>query len=52
MYVNLLGRDIDAETGIPYNADGIGLDESGYSYWVGRLTMLIQANVKLIMKSY
>ena len=37
MYVNVLGRDIDAETGIPYKADGIGLDEEGFDYWVGSL---------------
>ena len=37
MYVNVLGRDIDTETGMPYNADGIGLDESGFNYWIGQL---------------
>ena len=37
MYVNVLGRDIDAATGIPYKADGIGLDEEGFDYWVGSL---------------
>ena len=37
MYVNVLGRDIDTETGLPYNANGIGFDESGFNYWVGKL---------------
>ena len=37
MYVNVLGRDIDTETGLPYNANGIGFDESGFNYWVGQL---------------
>ena len=35
--VNVLGRDIDAETGLPYNANGIGLDKSGFDYWVRSL---------------
>ena len=37
MYVNVLGREIDGGTGLPYNANGIGFDESGFNYWVGQL---------------
>ena len=36
----MLGLDIDVETGIPYAAYRIGLDESGYDYWVGRLNYI------------
>ena len=37
MDVNFLGRDIDAERGITYEVDEIGLNEIGFDYWVASL---------------